>query len=45
MRRRAAAFVAEILVEADARVAILRAVDRESLPLELRDEYDHALAA
>ena len=39
------AFVAEIRAEADARLAILHAVDRESLPLEPRDEYDHALAA
>lgn len=41
-----AAFVAEIRAEADARLAILRAVDREfAAPRAARWEYDHALAA
>jgi hypothetical protein len=36
------AFVLEVRAEADARLAVLNAVDPETLPPERRDEYQYA---
>jgi hypothetical protein len=36
------AFVLEVRAEADARLAVLNAVDPETLPAERRDEYEYA---
>jgi len=36
------AFVLEVRAEADARLAVLNAVDPETLPAERRDEYQYA---
>ena len=38
-----AAFLAEVRAECDERLAMLAAVDPQTLPPELRDEYDSAL--
>jgi len=38
-----AEFLADVRVECDERLALLAAVDPETLPVELRDEYDSAL--
>jgi len=38
-----AAFLTDVRVECDERLAMLAAVDPETLPPELRDEYDSAL--
>ena len=38
-----AAFLAEVRAECDERLAMLAAVDPQTLPPELRDEYDTAL--
>lgn len=40
-----AAFIAEVRAEADQRLAILRSVDPETLPPDLRGEYAEALEA
>ena len=39
-----AKFVADVRAECDERLAMLHAVDPATLPAELRDEYDEALA-
>jgi len=38
-----AAFLADVRAECDERLAMLAAVDPQTLPPELRDEYDSAL--